>query len=101
MALRIVDRGADRKPPRPGLFEKSQAEREGLELAVARSYTAVGGELDEQQFIAKLRAARSRVLNPEQMMSWAEEVRAAIRLRQSPPTPVHARIDVATLMELL
>ena len=111
MGLRIIDRhgrrvGTGRRAnlPRgtPAAPEPETDGRDIQEREAARSYAAIeGGELAEDHFLAKLRAAHARHLQPEVMLARAEEVRAALRLRQTSPTPVHAKIDIATLMELL
>lgn len=101
MGLRIVDRVRP-KPAAAAAHADDLRRRQGLEWEAARSYASInGGELSEDSFLAKLHAAQARVLAPEEMLGRAVEVRASIRRMHVAAGPIHAKIDIATLIELL
>lgn len=97
MGLRIIDRIR----PKPTLTNDEVLHRQGLEWEAARTFVALAGnDASEDHFLAKLHAAHERVLDPEEMLERAIEIRTVLRL-QTHPCPVHAKIDIATLIELL
>lgn len=101
MGLRIIDRV---RPLALGFHhsESETAARTGLEREAARNFAAIDGDIAaEDKFLAKLHALRGRVLTPNAMLDRAIEVRTCIRLMQTNAQPVHTKIDIATLIELL
>jgi hypothetical protein len=101
MGLRIVDRVRSKLASAAAQADDLRR-RQGLEWEAARSYASIdGGELSEDAFLAKLHATQARLLAPEEMLGRAVEVRASIRRMHASAGPIHAKIDIATLIELL
>lgn len=101
MGLRIIDRirpeGLSLQCP-----EQESTNRAGLEQEVARNFANLSGQDNsEKEFLKKLRASQARLLNPTAMLDHAVEVRTCLRLMQTAAQPVHGKIDIATLIDLL
>ena len=97
MGLRITDRVR----PKPAPSSEEIERRHGLEWEAARKFVAFAREeVTADRFLAKLHDTHERLLDPEEMLDRAMEIRALIRLQRD-ACPIHAKIDIATLIELL
>ena len=97
MGLRITDR----VKPKPSPPREELERRHDLEWEAAQKFVTFARDgASEDLFLAKLHDTHARLLDPAAMLDRAIEIRALLRL-QPDASPIHAKIDIATLIELL